>query len=198
MVDIKTILIVLATVALGAFGCAAEEEKPLEKAEEEVGLDEIDADQKISRCMQQHDLPEQHSVFRGPSSEGPAGPVQFVGESVKFAQCEWPPPAYAEADGYYEIEITAVEGPGRSEAEGETVVDRISAPCQRLRLSYSFAHMDVRERRTFEVTADSIVTWEGEPWRGNVPGDLKFYSERDEFVVVRSLRSTADSVTCVS
>ena len=190
-------LVGLAVIALGAFGCAAEE-KPLEKAEKEVGLEEIDVNQKISKCMQQHDLPEQHSVSGGPSSEGPLRPSQLVGETVKFAQCEWPPPEDAKADGYYEIEVTAVEGPGRSEAEGETVVDRISAPCQKLKMSYSFAHMDVRERRTFEVTADSIVTWEGEPWEGKVPGDLGFYPDRGEFVVVRSLRSAADSIACVS
>jgi hypothetical protein len=177
-------------------GCA--QETPIEKAEARAGLDEIDADRQISRCMQLHGLPEQRSVFREPSSEGPAGPVQLPGETVKFAQCEWPPPAHAEADGYYEIEVTAVEGPGRSEAEGETVVDRISAPCQKLSLSYSFAHMEVRERRTFEVRADSIVTWEGEPWQEKAPGDLKFSPERGEFVVVRGLRSTADSATCVS
>jgi len=198
VIDIKTMLVVLAVVALGAFGCAAEEEKPLEKAEKEVGLEEIGVNQKISECMQQHDLPEQHSVFRGPSSEDPARPSQLVGETVKFAQCEWPPSEDAEADGYYEIEVTAVEGPGRSEAEGETVVDRISAPCQKLKMSYSFAQMDVRERRTFEATVDSIVTWEGEPWEGKVPEDLGFYPERGEFVVIRSLRSAADSIACVS
>src|SRR5215208_2028922 len=70
------------------------------------GSDQVVAADQVRSCMQQHGLPEAHAVLNRTSSL-----VQSYGESIVFAECNWPPQSYSQADGYSEISVTAVAGP---------------------------------------------------------------------------------------
>jgi hypothetical protein len=146
--------------------------------------DQVVVADQVRRCMQQHALPEAHAVLRSD-------------DSMVFAECNWPPQSYSEVDGYSEIGVTTVAGPGLSEAEGSTDVDRIVAPCSQVKLSYSFGSQGTFEHLPpFVVEAGSIVTPEGNPWPGEAR-TLNFYFERGEIDVVRNLSYILDQAECM-
>jgi hypothetical protein len=149
------------------------------------------ADQ-VRICMQQHGLSQARAVLKDQSNLD-----QSSYDSKIFAECEWPPQSYSAADGYSEIRVITVAGPGLSEAEGSTEIDRLIAPCKRLRLSYSFGNQgNFDHLPTFVAAADSIVTPEGVSWNGDIH-TLNFYPERNEIIVVRNLSYVLDQVECV-
>jgi hypothetical protein len=142
--------------------------------------------------MQQHGLSQARAVLKDQSNLD-----QSSYDSKIFAECEWPPQSYSAADGYSEIRVITVAGPGLSEAEGSTEIDRLIAPCKRLRLSYSFGNQgNFDHLPTFVAAADSIVTPEGVSWNGDIH-TLNFYPERNEIIVVRNLSYVLDQVECV-
>ncbi len=161
--------------------------------------DGVVAAEQIRECMRQHNL--QQAQVRSERNEySDAGTIpQFA--TIKFAQCEWPPPGYAGDDGYSEIDVKVVKGPGPHEAAGETIADRIQAPCEKLKLSYSFGKMGGFEHLPpFEVAADEIVTIKEngvEPWEGE-SYTLGFYPERGEFVVLHNMSYEVDEAVCAA
>jgi hypothetical protein len=184
-------------VAVGVpafFGSQAGEPSSKDGVEEDV----VAADQ-VRACMRQHDL-QQAQVTTEKDKYIDTGIVpEFA--TIKFAQCEWPPPSYAGDEGYSEIIVTVVQGPGPHEAAGETLADRIEAPCQKLKLSYSYTKMGGLDRiPPFEISANSIVTMTEtgvKPWEGKLY-DLHFYPERGEFVVLHGNGHRVDSAECVT
>jgi hypothetical protein len=170
------------------------------QGEEQTPKDNVVAADQVRECMRQHDL-QQAQVRKERDAYSAAGTITTY-RTMKFAQCEWPPPNYAGDDGYSEISVTTVEGPGASEAEGETGADRITAPCQKLKLSYSHGKMNYyKHLPPVEVSADSIYTiWnnEIEPWEGK-QYPLGFYPERGEFVVLYPITIySLDEAVCVT
>ena len=154
--------------------------------------DQVVVADQVRICMQQHGLSEAHAVLKGEASL-----AQSSGESTIFAECNWPPQSYSEADGYSEIRVMTVAGPGMSEAEGSTDVDRFFAPCQELKLSYSFGNQGTfKHLPSFVVKEGSVVTPDGNPWQGEIR-TLNFYFERGEIDVVRNLSYVLDKAECV-
>jgi hypothetical protein len=134
--------------------------------------------------MQQHDLKEAHSTIS-------------QGESITFARCDWPPPSYAGADGYSAIKEVIVTGPGQGEVSGTDLADRITAPCQKLKVSYTFESMGAYQYLPpFTVNADEIYWQNGEIWQGD-RSTLNFYPARGEIVILHNDKEVIDSATCV-
>jgi hypothetical protein len=149
------------------------------------------AAEQVRACMQQHGLSEAHAVLQNRSTPDPNS-----GETTIFAECNWPPPSYSAPDGYSEIKVITISGPGLSEAEGATDVDRFLPPCDQIKISYSFAHQNFEQLPPFVAKGGSIVMPEGNPW----PGDrlsLNIIFERREVDVVRNLSYILDEVECV-
>jgi hypothetical protein len=125
---------------------------------------------------------------------------QYV-QHIIFRSCAWPRSLYGDLDGYFEIKIESVEGPGDSEASGTNRADRISAPCPRLRVAYQFGHMgDYKSLNPFIMSADTVATAYGERWtrpNGNVSGYLPFYPERGEFVVLHNDNDAISIAECL-
>lgn len=154
--------------------------------------DEVVVAEQVRLCMQQHGLSQAHVVLKDASSL-----AQIPGDSTIFAECKWPPESYSEADGYSEVRVITVDGPGGSEAEGSTEVDRFFAPCEQLNLSYSFGNQGYFELLpSFVVKENSVVTPEGNPWQGEIR-TLNFYFERGEIDVVRNLSYVLNKAECV-
>ncbi len=123
------------------------------------------------------------------------GSPKYV-EHVSFRSCTWPRSGYADADGYLEVKVQSVEGPGESEASGVNIADRITAPCKQLTIAYQFGTQGNYENQTpFTITADTIVTADGKPWT-NESGALPFYPDAGEFVVLHNDHYMIQSAKC--
>jgi hypothetical protein len=154
--------------------------------------DQVRAAEQVRLCMQHYGLPAPHATLKEASS-----PLPSPGDVTTFAECIWPPKHYSEPDGYSEIRVLNALGPGLSEAEGATELDRFLAPCQMITVSYSFGNQGNFEHLpSFVAEAGSIMTPEGTPWQGELR-TLNFYPERNEIIVVRNLSYVLDEVQCV-
>jgi hypothetical protein len=90
-----------------------------------------------------------------PSAPPSPSPIPIGQE---YLECEWPPPDYADADGYSFVRLLSGEGPGESEASDATVVDRVTASCDRMELTYSFGTQGFDEDfEPFEVALGDVV-----------------------------------------
>jgi hypothetical protein len=149
------------------------------------------ADQ-VRICMQQHGLSESRAVLNSTVN------VDQISENgTIYAECTWPLQSYSGADGYSEIRLITQDGPGLSEVEGLTQVDRFFAPCHQVKISYSFGNQgNYQHLAPFVVKEDTIVTAEGNPWQGEMQS-LDFYPERGEIDIVRNLSYTLDQVECI-
>lgn len=124
------------------------------------------------------------------------GEPETIVEHVNFRFCEWPKPRFADGDGYLEISLNSVTGPGDSEASGEDWADRIAAPCPELTVAYQYGHQgDFENIPPYTVAANSIVTVDGKPWTGKRTS-LPFYPAEGEFVVLRSGHYLIGSAKC--
>jgi hypothetical protein len=139
---------------------------------------------EVRACMQQHGLKEAHTTIS-------------QGETVTFASCDWPPPSYAGADGYSEIKVVTVAGPGQDEASGTNLADRITAPCQELKVSYTLGSQGLYQHLPpFTVNADEIYWRNREIWQGD-RSTLSFSPARGEIVILHNDKEILDSATCV-
>jgi len=124
------------------------------------------------------------------------GDPETVVEHFNFRSCEWPKSRYADGDGYLEIRVNSVTGPGDSEASGEDEADRIAAPCPQLTVAYQYGHMgDFENKPPFTVAANTIVDVDGTLWTGK-RSTLPFYPDEGEFVVLRSGHYVIGSARC--
>jgi hypothetical protein len=116
-----------------------------------------------------------------------------------FANCDWPPPGYADQTGYSEIRIAATDGVSNaSEAAGDGLADRIVSTCSTLSLAYTFGAQGAETHYPpFTARPGDFVTPTGEPWTGD-RRQLRFYPGRNEVVVLRNDKSLLDVATCVS
>ena len=142
----------------------------------------IDRSEQIRACLQAHGLSNAQDEFEEDSAR-------------VFASCEWPPPEYAQGDGYSEIRLETGPGPYLIEASGGNSVDRIRATCIQIEVRYLYGKMGEYERlEPFTVSAGAVVDYRGREWTREAPYP---YPEADEVVVVRNSSAGLDSVRCV-
>jgi hypothetical protein len=141
----------------------------------------IDRSEQIRACLETHGLSNAQDELEEDSAR-------------VFTSCEWPPPEYAQGDGYSEIRVISGPGPYLDEASGANSVDRIRATCNRIEVRYIYGKMGVYERlEPFTVSAGAVVNYRGGEWTGDAPYP---YPEADEIVVVRNSSALLDSVRC--
>jgi TIR domain len=142
----------------------------------------IDRAEQIRACLQAHGLSNAQDEFEEDSAR-------------VYASCEWPPPEYAQGDGYSEIRIETGPGPYATEASSGNSVDRMRATCNQIEVRYGFGKMGEYERlEPFTVSAGAVVDYMGREWTREAPYP---YPEADEVVVVRNSSYGLESVRCV-
>jgi hypothetical protein len=156
-----------------------------------------EAAERVQACEAQHGMKtasdKTDSLQTIPASD--AGP-QSSTEHISFRACVWPRSRYADADGYLEIKVQSVQGPGDNEASGTNAADRIAAPCQQLTVAYQFGSQGAYENTApITITADTVVTVDGKPWK-QADNPLDFYPDSGEFVVLHDDHYMIENASC--
>jgi hypothetical protein len=166
----------------------------------------VQAAEQVRSCEHRHGLEQGHGDVRKlqlTASDRAIGAFS----RMSISSCEWPPPTYADRDGFARIIVVSAPGPGLDEASSADDVDRYTSACQKIELAYStgtqgtFAHLP-----PYVAARGSVIdAWHGNPWPGNngaglQAGDIQPYPGRDEIVVVHNdkVAPDYDSIHCVS
>jgi hypothetical protein len=162
-----------------------------------------EAAERVQACEQHHGMKTAFEKIETPAkiiSSGSAEEMPEFEYHTNFHYCAWPPAKYSDGDGYLEINVTTVNGPGEGEASGTDDADRITAPCPQVITTYQFGHMgDYENLAPFTVSANAVLTVEGKPWvRTQDERELPFYPETGEMVVLRSGHYGLESVRCAN
>ena len=135
---------------------------------------------RVTACERTHDMNGAHVKISLPPT-------------LTFAACDWPPPKWADPDGYAAIVVTTTQGPGAYEATGTDYADRIVAPCQNVTLGYLFGSQGGHAADPpIIVRAGDIVTMEGKPYSGPLP----FSPGRQERIVLHNAKNGLDTAEC--
>jgi hypothetical protein len=129
---------------------------------------------------------------------------------VVYRDCSWPPGPGASPDGYYSItETVTANSTGGGEATNDNVLHRITATCERLRLTWTTGSMGSSERMPdYEANiGDLIEAWTGRPFQ---PGTVDRtnseayvyeapypYPQATELVVVGNSKIGLDDAHCI-
>jgi len=144
---------------------------------------------QVRACMTQHGLTTAHEVSR----------VQ--GQLKRLSACDWPPPGWAQADGFHVITIDYTDGPGESEASGRNSAWRIRSPCQRLRVTVSYGSQGYSETfPPFDAAPGQLLSARGKTFgseESSLKRDLSFYPGSDELVVLSNGKHMPENVACV-
>lgn len=117
--------------------------------------------------------------------------------TVVYRTCEWPPPRYADPDGYHEVRVAEEEGPGRCEADGTNYADRITTNSPAVELSYSFGSQGYYAHEApFRACQGDVLMSNGESYDDR-HGPIPFYPDRDEIVVLHNGKHSLDRVKCL-
>jgi hypothetical protein len=119
---------------------------------------------------------------------------------VRFVSCSWPPPTWADPDGFVVLTATLHDGPGTSEASDANVADDISGPCKQYRISYVFEAQGAQSALPPFTAKAGVVTGVDEapkPWPGGV-STLDFYPKVGDIVVLRNNNDVLVGASCVS
>lgn len=157
-----------------------------------------EAAERVQACEVQHGMKtaseKSESLETTPAANTEPGKTI---DHITFRACTWPRSSAADGDGYLEIKVQSVDGPGDNDASGIDLADRIVAPCHQLTVAYQFGHMGAYENQTpFTISADTLVTVDGKPWI-NENGALPFYPDAGEFVVLHSTHYMIQSANCL-
>jgi hypothetical protein len=161
---------------------------------------------EVTGCMKAHGL--SHAFQELPakdisSRDALEKPIPGDPETRRtFAWCDWPRPSWAQADGYTEVTVTELQGPDLGAAENDLAL-RIKAPCEKLKMAFTFVHQDIGINKPFTAKVGSLVAQDGSPWQ---PRTNQSYSEmrmafsprRDEVVVITSTHFDLDYVKCAA
>ncbi|MFI6743438.1 hypothetical protein ACIBI9_62105 [Nonomuraea sp. NPDC050451] len=147
-----------------------------------------EAADRISACESVHGMPKANHIEY--DSDAPS----------RFMHCEWPPSPLADADGYWEIRVSRTEGPGRDEASGTSLANRVNGPCERFLMTYDYGHMgDSRHLKPFKIRRGEIYVTDydagGVQWTGDRT-TLPFYPTRAEAVILTSGHYLIADATC--
>lgn len=143
---------------------------------------------QVRACMVQHGLSMAHEVT-------------WDGERLsKLSFCDWPPPPWAQADGFHVITIAYAEGTEDYEASGRTTAWRIRSPCRRLRVTVAYGsqgHSEVFP--PFDAAPGQLVSARGKGFgdeEASLKRKLSFYPGSDELVVLSNGKHGPEMVTC--
>ena len=120
--------------------------------------------------------------------------------NLEFLSCSWPPPKWADPDGFVVITSTAHDGPGATEASDANRADDISGPCKQYHISYGFAAQGAESAIPPFTASAGLVTGVDTapaPWPGGVSA-LDFYPKLGDVVVLHNDNDGVVSVSCVS
>jgi uncharacterized membrane protein YhiD involved in acid resistance len=134
----------------------------------------------------------QHQLTRQTQKRTPADAI------TDFASCAWPPPAYADADGFTDITLRSVPGPEQSDPFQVPVVDRITGPCRTFNLAYdSQTQGNPQHLPSFSTRPDLVTSLDspGAPWPPGVTA-LGLAPDRNEVDVVHDDNSVLASAAC--
>jgi hypothetical protein len=155
--------------------------------------EKVASDQTIA-CMQQHGMNQAKETIVVDDWE-----TQKVFRRL-FKRCDWPPPPYADPDGFHVIVVDTVPGPeyfsDLSNAEMTApLAERIHSKCQVLKIGYLFTNAGTGgPLQPFEIIAGGIHGGAGDEWSNS---DLGFSLERDETVLLHRFAESLDLVECV-
>lgn len=155
----------------------------------------VQAAEQVRACQKQHGLSKPHDFQQHNYSSKHYRRTGIFAKRL-FLACEWPPPDYAEPDGYSEIMVLVEDGPFFDEASGANTLDRIQPTCEEVEVSYSIgAQGEYEHLKPYKVQVGDVVeAYNGKTWNGPAPFD---YPGRDEVVVLRNSKIGLDSVRCV-
>jgi hypothetical protein len=137
------------------------------------------------------------------SQHGLTGQTEKISRTVAttaFDSCTWPAPPYADADGFTEITLQTVPGPGQDEASDTDWADRVTGPCRTFVLSYDFGLQGaLKHLAPFTAPAGLLTSIDqpGSAWPGGVRA-LSFYPARDEVDVLHNSNDVLASAACRS
>jgi hypothetical protein len=140
----------------------------------------------VEACEAQHQLTQQHQK------------VSVTVAVTAFESCTWPAPAYADSDGFTEITVQTVAGPGQDEASDADWVDRVTGPCTTFTLAYDFGFQgDLKHLAPFTAPAGLLTSIDqpGAAWPGGVKS-LNFYPARNEVDVLHNSNDVLTSAAC--
>ncbi len=144
---------------------------------------------QVRTCMTQHGLATARELNRK------------HGRLRRISSCDWPPPAWAHADGFHVITIDYADGPGESEASGHTDAWRVRSSCRRLRVTVSYGSQGFSETFTpFEATPGQLLSARGQGFGSEEAAlrrSLGFYPGSDELVVLSNSKHLPEDVACV-
>jgi hypothetical protein len=100
--------------------------------------------------------------------------------------CIWPKSRYSDEDGYLQINVRTVKGPGESESTGTSYAGWFTAPCPQLVVDYALGFQGGYGNETpFTINADTVVVRETQAlWKNDY--SLPFYPDAGEFVVLHN------------
>lgn len=127
-----------------------------------------------------------------------ASECRRAGSRSVYMTCEWPPPPYADPDGYHEVTVDSDQGPGECEADGTNFADRIITNSPAVELSYTFGSQGYYEHSSpFMARQGDILTSDGKLYDGR-HGPIGFYPDRGEIVVLHNGKHVLDRVRCLA
>ena len=157
---------------------------------------------EVRACAAQHQMSRARETIHTVEQARSAPPyTTSEGEVVKddvtiFKRCDWPPPDWADPDGYSEIRATSTFGPQQGSSTDADYADIIKSSCSLLEVSYSTVAQGYQDAHRPAVhKPNTVVYWYGKRWPSGK--GLPFIYERDELVVLRNERTRLDSVRCV-
>jgi hypothetical protein len=134
--------------------------------------------------MRQHRIPTAHAVSGRDQARS------------SFSSCDWPPPAYAAADGFSVVSSRTVTGPGVGEFTDATYADRLETQCSSVTLTYRQGFQgDFRRLKAFTARSGPIYLYYGKLWTGD-RRTLPFYPRGNEIVVLHNSHASLDDATC--
>lgn len=156
--------------------------------------------ERVQACEDRHKMKtasdSNESTETVPKSPGALGPPEQV-QHVDFRTCAWPKTQFSDGDGFSQIQLKTVSGPGEYEATGTTLADRFRAPCGKLSVGYGLGVQGYFENeKHLTLRADSIVVApDGTPWKND--GSLPFYPDEGDFTVLHNSHYRAQNAKCV-
>ena len=115
---------------------------------------------------------------------------------ISFASCRWPPKQSDSADGYSAIDVIVADGPGFGEDSGTSMLNRVTATCDRLKLWFTTGSQDATTKLApYAAEIGSVViAATGQPYTGKSPYP---YPRQDELVVVKDTKIVLDKARCL-
>jgi len=104
---------------------------------------------QIAKCRTMHGLGAATVVVKN-------WPAAGVPTRRSFERCEWPPPVSTSADGYTLIEDRITAYAGKGAAEPFNALHTLTAPCDRLAVSFVLYHMTSRVYREARIRSGPV------------------------------------------